>query len=136
MNKDNVSIQVQLLNILLSCFQKELKVFGANSLLSPMKSIVEFLGYLEKLGIPLDDIPAGIHAELPEQRHHATQNLGDTTPGEGGVDILNDLTREPAAKQSQLLDSAPANDRLVARDAYLTRFSISCISDDLSPSSV
>jgi hypothetical protein len=93
MNKDNISVQFQLLNILLGCFQKERKVFSGNSFLPAVKGVVEFLGHLEKLVIPLDDVPAGIHTKLPQQRHHAAQNLSDSPAGESGVYVLDDLAR-------------------------------------------
>src|SRR4030042_1981662 len=95
MNENDISIQFKFLNVLLGCFQKELKVFSANSFLSAVKSIVEFLGHLEKLITPFYDIPAGIDTKLSQQGHDPAQYFGDSPTHEGRVDILNYLAREP-----------------------------------------
>ena len=58
-----------------------------------MEGIVELLGHLEKLLVTLYDIPAGINAQLLQQRHHAAQNLSNSSPAESGVDILDNLAR-------------------------------------------
>jgi hypothetical protein len=83
MDKDNITIELHLFDILLGDFKKKSEVSVRNILSSAMQGIVEFLGHLEKLGVSFNGIPAGIYTKLFQQRQHATQDLGYATSGKG-----------------------------------------------------
>ena len=63
-DKDNIAIELHLLDILLGDFMKKSEVSVRNILLPAVQCIVEFLGHLEKLWISFNDIPTGIYTKL------------------------------------------------------------------------
>ncbi len=94
MHKNNISIQFRFSKVLLGCFHEDGEVLRRDCFRSGMESVVELLGYLEKVVITFDNVPAGINAELFQEGHHTAQNLGNSAADESRVDVLNDLARE------------------------------------------
>ena len=136
MYEDNIPVEVHLLQIGLRYIHESGEVTVGYHLRSAVEGIVKPLGYLEKGVISFDDVPTRVDAQLVQQRYHPVQYLRYPAPAESGVDVLDFLAGQLASQQPQLFNGAAAHYRLVVSDVYLMRFSIFCISNDLSPSSV
>lgn len=70
MNKENVSTEGYLLDILLARLLKQGDVLRRERDPSSVQSIVDFLSHLEKLIIALDHAPTRVHAKLIQKWQH------------------------------------------------------------------
>ena len=84
--------------------EEVLKVIIGEIDLDAVEGVMHVLCDHKEPFIPLDDIPAGINAELFQQRNHARENFRDTAADRGGVDILERHPLKFFAKKEELVN--------------------------------
>ena len=66
-----------------------------------LQGVVERLGAGEEVVVALDDLPAGVEAQFPHERHHRLQDLGDAAALAGGVDVHDPQAGQQAGQLAQ-----------------------------------
>lgn len=109
MDKHDVCLQVQVLGMRLIDFIMQGKVSGRQRHRKPLEPIVQCFGDMVKFRWTTDDFPPHLESQLLHQRDHPSEDLCDTTPSAGGVDMHDPFVPEPPGELAQALDLLMAN---------------------------
>ncbi len=94
MDKHDIPINLDFINISLAGFHKDVEHLRGDLFGFSMKSVVEFLCDIKKTLAALDKIPSCVHPQFSQQRYHAIENFCNTTAYSRRVDVLDDFSLE------------------------------------------
>ena len=82
-DEQDVPLELHLLEVHRRVFPKDLQHLGRDRFGMPVKRVMEGLGHGVERLVPLDDVPGGVHAQFPQERDHAGEDLRHPAPHGG-----------------------------------------------------